>query len=532
MALRVLYVENTDRDWKGLKDAVDAANQQANRPFLILERSVDPSELKGALERGQPDVVIADVLFDDPARNATDSVNKLEAIIKIVRDWEETRLAKWRVPIIAYTGRSKGSLDACLLHEADLVDILDKNSASFDYLAWRLRKLEMDYSSRRPDRALLSLIVRMESPIKWHGLVREMAAEYGAGWNERDQIGRVGSQIRAVADKLGTKAACGGMWKAMTDWEFVERAVATGSRGHARHVLNVFWLGYYLLGHKQLAPAFHSSWQRLIANRQGMATVAGLDPSEALAGVWFYAGLFHDIGNCIEKSGRVADRMTELFELFEDSWKGLSTWPRKPVPPLSPGWLGPLEGTFWDGVRDKVQANVSDNKIDSGIVGATLLLTKIKGDVPSVLVREAIRGVAVHDMFLDLAKKGKGFPVSWEDEPIVALLVLCDQLQTWDREGDDRELPDQDRPENAELLFLEVGDGPHAMVRIGINYFTPPVAKLAALNRRRVHDWLVAKISDFPIGAAAQLSDWPFGFRAEFYLDGKLLEDSVFEPKG
>jgi len=518
--MHVIYVENDDRDFTGVADALKATGIR-----ITLDRAKSPEELVSVL-RVPVDLVIADVLLDDPATAAPDGKDRLREVIDTVRRWEDEKASGWRVPIIAYTGREKGTMESCIRESDRLYDILDKNSATYEYVAWRLTKLETELARLRPDRTMQLLIRQMRSTVSWHPSVVRMAEEYAQGSNEHEQIARAGDLITEISTGFGTNAECESMWATISQWEWLERAVVEGARGHARHLVNVFWLGHYLLNDDRLAPRFLKLWSHIKSNRSRMDELKELSDVEALAACWFYAGLFHDVGNCVGKGGAAFDHLRKLLDAFRAPWNV----PSVDVPAIVPAsfeadtkWTYELGGLATP-LMDLFVDELAKGKVDSGVAGATHLRSQVHSGPQGYLAREASRAAALHNLFPEMVKKDPSFSVDWQKEPIVCLLIFCDQLQSWDRDKGMGGLHTEDRPDRAELLFLDIDQiGGTVKLKMGLNYIAPEHVSRVEYFRTRMKRKLEKALRDNPLLALRRLTNWPFEAEIMFFLDGKRL---------
>ena len=98
-------------------------------------------------------------------------------------------------------------------------------------------------------------------------------------------------------------------------------------------IINVFWLGYYLIHHEQLRTALADSWQAFVSSSSDFAALGASDATEAFSNSWFLAALLHDVAGCVEGTAAVVEK---LLDLRKDL--GL------PKPPCEyrPGWASDL----------------------------------------------------------------------------------------------------------------------------------------------------------------------------------------------
>ncbi len=278
MSFYILYIEDNPKHYSKLDKAISEYNEKDHRSSEKIElawaRNLD--ELKNKLNH-QIDIVLADMYLEP---GPGDKGNRLREVIADVKEWCENNGVGRTIPIIAYTVDGSDAFK----NRKYLYDIWDKNTASVDYVTWRLSELSKEVTRMRPD-ALMQRLIRTdvdESPqVNWHKHVIDMVERYDKGWTEADQIEGAGKAIENIANQLDSWEPISGMWNVVKNWEFLGRAVSERVRGHARHAINVFWLGYYLIHHKYLREYFSKRWKDIIDERLGIVTlrsVANLGP--------------------------------------------------------------------------------------------------------------------------------------------------------------------------------------------------------------------------------------------------------------
>lgn len=179
-------------------------------------------------------------------------------------------------------------------------------------------------------------------------------------------------------------------------------------RDHLLHVADVCLLGWLLLDSR--LPGRECS----LANHVG----AMLGMSEKLVfGNWFLAALFHDVGYAVEAIrqavGHVAylrsDHLKQLRTELDEVMKGAGFSVGRDILETVPGNDG--------------------QGLDHGVIGAIHLrevLTKaIDNPRRRELFKPACRAILVHNL--------RNVSVLAVSEPLSALLILCDELQEWER---------------------------------------------------------------------------------------------------
>lgn len=456
----------------------------------------------------------------------------LDEIIHRVEQWSEggNRQEDFSLPIIAYTAMGPPAFRARLDRGKHLFDIWDKHTAQPQYAAWRLKKIAQDLRRHRPDSQIRKIFAGFKPGATWHRSVEVMIERYYAGRTEMDQIERAGVAIRNIASELKAFDECKRLWEAMVQWEPLARALDRHTRGHARHVINVFWLGYYLINEPILRPIFLASWRRLLAQTWGMDEVADLDPAEAINNVWYFAALFHDVASPLERLDKVAEVVNRVSAGLLETDNGALEF--------NQGFAASSEKAVEELIRDlptKLALEVRSNLVtysDKGRlehgVGAAVVLRQAIGQGPlGCIVRQAARAVAVHNIFPQLSEAACS-EANWGNEPLMCLLLLCDQIQAWDRERGDSTY-NNDWPERAELVDLLVvkqSSGP--VVSITIDYIVQEHLERAPLIRDRVKDALQDVINANPDRCLGRIGGaWPFKVRVKCLFGDVPLSSEI-----
>jgi CheY-like chemotaxis protein len=558
MAFNILYVEDLDTDFLKLQGAVAHHNDMVNAEHdhydldLHVERAKDIKEVQAKLQLCF-DVILCDVyLPESPGDRPKD---RLKEVIDIVKDWSSRRGLGRPIPIIAFTGFGQDALNRCLNHKVDLYDIWDKNSASMSYAAWRLSKLAIELARVRPDSAIRNLILDLPDTQvalpSFHEKVKQMLRAYDEGYTEVDQIKKTSHHIHQMARDFDELSVCNDMWGVMEEWESLGLAASHKIRGHARHVMNVFWLGYILLHKSSLKDWFAERWEELKDNRKSMGVVKGLPPLQAMTNAWFYASLFHDAAGCVEKAMDLAIKQQKILNVYDNdcikfSTPVLSEAMKREVDEL----LGELDENIRGMILPRWEKSLAEGKPDHGMMAALHLRQGVHNPQQKCLAREASRAMALHNIFPLVGTANT--KLSWEQEPLACLLMFCDQVQAWDRErGGENQFAHF--PQRAELDSLQIGPRhsayfrqaePHddlakregdvvqppdirPELRMSINYIAPRHLWRNPDLFNNVKTDLEKVITDYPDKALRLLSDWPFTAQIECALSGNSLSTTM-----
>jgi len=273
-----------------------------------------------------------------------------------------------------------------------------------------------------------------------------------------------------------------------------------------------------------------------------MQPVKDSDPLEAFSDAWFYAGLFHDVAGCGEKFFAAYTAMTDLAANLQI----LCPFPKKvPEDPaikdnrllpqitneaniLSNKLFVQLPDATKKALEHEWHSGLSKGKPDHGVLAALEIVQSTSDKSQQCYTREAARAMIVHNL-VSTIKGQVNIGVTWHDEPLASLLLLCDQLQTWDRErGDDLQIDDP-TPTQAELLYLEVSPGKmKPIIKIGIHYVGAQILTQSNAMFDRAFQKLEDVLQRFPLSSINKIGgEWPFHFEARFWLNGKPLQTTI-----
>jgi hypothetical protein len=549
MNFKFVYVDDDIEDRRRIRDAVAEHNRQKSLVALTMVEAEDVDDLRGKLTT-DVDLVLADVNFEIGSKQ----VPRLREIIEAVAAWSRDNKQS-SIPIISYTGFAKGTLLVSLKEREHLMDIWDKDSCSQDYVTWRLSKIAMEISRLRPDAYLLRLIQEMPDGAKWHDVVREMPISYNNGKTEKDQIEGVSRDIEKIGHRLSVSEQVNEMWQVMSQWENLSRAVSATVRGHARHVVNVFWMGYYIIHHPGISSWFSNRWSVLLSQRateiaaglsKGRAndvqrkrleslqkTLSDVPPLESLSNAWFFAALFHDVGSCVPKYRdfrKTGDGLVNTFgynltplphDWIPDSVAREANRLLSEMPPTMKKHFSPL----WE-------KSLRNETPDHGVIAALHIRHKFRAKPQMSNAFEAARAIFAHNLIGEVGK-GQTDILAWDDEPLICLLILCDQIQTWDRERGDEGIYGPDFPSRAQLTALNIEGGERPRIEMAIQYIVPSHVEHTYVLYLRMKQKLEQVLREKPARALGRISDsWPFQLQVNCSLGGvEIVEPIVIGGK-
>ncbi len=557
MTLHVLYIEDDEKSFKYLEGELEKGNE--NKPEwskVRLTWITHPSNLATALEEYQPDIVLADVYFQPEGTSPPEpETDHLAEILHEVRRWDQISPYGFPTPIIAYTGVGKAALEKCLEQRNVLYDIWDKTSAVPKYVIWRFQRLAAELTRHRPDATLQKLIAAMPSdqlPV-WHTHILKMVKKYGEGHTEHGQIENCRDSLQSIFNEVSPKNSVTliKMWDMMTESEPLLRAADTKIRGIARHSINVFWLGYWLINNPLLIDNMSQLWNEMIKSRADADSLNDVSPIEGLNTVWLIASLLHDVGKFHENHNSIIIKSSKIVKDFESLQMGNSSWSSgdvNAVPNAVKGILFRIKKSDDDKMVEELQTYISERsnskKPDHGAIAAAYLVNISSSTDLNDHFRhytlEAARAILLHSCIPEILsskprdKRDNYLRIEWQRDPIASLLLFCDQIQTWDRHNNYRDI--KDRPDRAELSYLVVNKEAHdekPLLNGCINYIAPSKVDMYPALRDDITTALNRVILEKPKDTllhVLQENCWPFSVHLDCSLSvEKLSIDMKFK---
>jgi hypothetical protein len=305
-------------------------------------------------------------------------------------------------------------------------------------------------------------------------------------------------------------------------------------------------MGYYILHHPELQRWTAEAWNQLVTDRHGMKPVKDMAPQEALSDIWFYAGVFHDFAYLVEKSAEVQSFHQEILPKFGDLRSTSVTLQDYFAEDIGSRIDGFLRREFDNPSKEATQPDspsvaalkevclesLAARKPDHGVLSA-MYFRRLEPDdkKQGCLMAEAARAMALHNAVSKADPVAVRDLLSWRNEPLACLLLLCDQLQTWDRERHD-ETNRHDLPSRAELSKLEVAlvDG-KPEITIAIDYVAPAHLERSKDIFDRVKDELDHILAEHPKAVLEKLSDdWPFRLNVTCTMSGTEMNTRMALP--
>lgn len=548
MSFHVIYVEDTEVDYKSLSDAIKEANETLDEWSKVSLTCVNhPNDLPNALNNNI-DVVLADVYFFPQGTSSSagsQQTDHLSEIISHVRDWDKKSQRGFPTPVIAYTSQGRSTLEKCLRQRNDLYDIWDKMSASPPYVSWRLQNLAKELSHYRPDATMQKLISSMPGEnifdTGWHNLVLQLVMAYSKGRTEYDQVTQCKNSISQLVDHAIPNQwhSFNSMWDAVSESEYLLRSTSPTLRGVARHSINVYWLGYWLINNTVLKDKIIKCWQEMLDKHGCPGEVRSASAIDLLNKVWFFAGIFHDAGKFPENAKGILSKYNSFIDAFsaygltDVAWtcgdtKILNKHVGSVLFDISEKEDDPLKLA----IKTHIDKSLESGRPDHGAIVAarlTEIAESINDKATQFCMKVAAKAILLHSCLPVVVSEKNEFAISWKNDPIAALLLFCDQIQTWDRHGID-ENHRRDYPERAELAFLEIENGVNGgtkpILRGCVNYIIPyHVEAYPGLCKRIAEDLenILKKQPKKALLHAIKQKDWPFEVSLRCSLGGELL---------
>ena len=464
---KILYIEH-ELLKIGIKQAIEQIGE-----VVTVELST-PENLSKDLSKKHFDLIITDAYFL-PEGQMHDEIGpegdyRLDEIIATVRKVDNQRS---KIAVL-----TRFSPELLLNRQADLerVDYLwEKRASSQDFVNWQVRRIRKDLEKSFPEHTLVKGLIdkigvgEMGGHLSWKHQMQQMLFKYLSVKPGRDQVEAIKTDLINIAAEVGCPGEFSGLLDMIIEAESLNIAGNPSAWGHLRHVVNVFWLGYFMLncGLIEKEAIYNTVFpEKDVEKGKGVK-----DVDEA----WFLGSLFHDVGLFGERLGKLVMRGNEILHKYPDldikiscsltpeifKEKGnqyISTLQALAGPDLAP-WFG------W-------AAQEFGKEVDHGLLSGMTILKEFGAPSMIKIARAAALMAALHNLVRLVKKEAMKpeFPgIKFKQFPLVSLLIIADQLQTWDRQtGQEHafaELP-LECGELAELIYDQETKG----LRGRINY--------------------------------------------------------------
>jgi hypothetical protein len=455
--IKVLLIEHNEKR-KIYKDKISQAIGSQN-VILIEEYNIDV--LRKSLEENYFDFIFTDAFFL-PAGTSHDGTDQKEwyaltEIVTLVREVDK------RVNLILFTQFNDR------LQEADLdgIDyVFDKRYISSDLFVWQIKRLiERNLNEDLNEHILIKTILdnlRLKQDTCWRSEMVEMLEKYRNGINETDQINIIKSSVLKLSYNCGLSDKAKKLFEAIQLQESLNIAGNPTKWGHLRHVINVFWLGYYIINNEIID----------IVNTGKITFKQKPDETKEfylnlINKTWFITSIFHDIGILGEKIDSLKDRINKGLSIYPiDEIQNKIEFKNKDFTFKEyDSFKGLIAGSFQN-LHELLNDKHSKNSPDHGVLSAITLFKEFKNDVKKdVFLDPAIQAIAFHNLF----QKNRQFlsKFNFKEFPILNLLILCDLLEVWDRGTGFESIYNELPIEKIDLISLSISD---QSLQLIINY--------------------------------------------------------------
>lgn len=390
------------------------------------------------LKKKHYDLVITDAFFlptgqDHDSENESSAEYLLDTIIKLVRDTDSKR--------IKIALRTIFTNPILLKHYDDLnhVDyIWSKNSETDNLLYWRIKRIQEELDKKFPENTLVDLLLsRLSSQPKlpFSETLSNILATYRKREGEVEQVKGVKTDLCRIAGECGCESEFEKLFEFIVDAESLNVAGNPNAWGHLRHVLNVFWLGYFFLNSGIID--IEKLYDQMGLDRDTSESVGKNSPIIFVNLVWFFSALFHDVGLPVERTMKISHDSKDFFEIYSDF--SLFTKPSlfakdiyNEVEEQIDHIFSQLTGELSKWSMKCKRTLQTENKLDHGLISGVTLLSHFSSINDKRIIDQSAICVSLHNLINKFTGEAKN--ISFKDNPIASLLILCDQLEVWDRE--------------------------------------------------------------------------------------------------
>ncbi len=474
---RILYVEHAPEE----EIAHYVAAMEADK--ATVDRAVSIEEALARLADSSYDLIVTDAYFLPAGERETSRAGRGEFGLRDIVEAVRVTHNDTRAQIVAFTWYSAELFE----EHGDTLEWLDdiwEKGVMPDVLRWHVERLRRKRQANLPSRALLKRVldlVESEPTCPWRKEIALIVKQYGETSVELDRIQQVGVYVGQIGAQMGWGAPVARFFRGIADLEVLNVGAQPSGWGHLRHVVNVFLLGYFILNG---AIGRRDEVLDAVLGRGKWS-----DREQAWREVnfaWFVAGLFHDIGLLGQRAGDLWETLLKAVAVYEaGEVVGYTKAGRKGEVEVR-GISFKCDARFSETVEALCREEGASNAealwckdlwnvcradtVDHGLLSAVSIARAVSQSVQARAINAAARAAAVHNFRQRTQQVGglKKPQLRFDDAPISSLLVLCDQLQVWDRDTGRESRLQGVGLHSAELSRLEIeGD----KVVIGVAYW-------------------------------------------------------------
>lgn len=431
--IKILYIEHSKKT-VGFKAAMESANAQVD-----LLPYPEENKLKRMLKEKHYDLVVTDAYFlrenvEHNYDNEEDGEYLLGKVIKIVRNIDNKR-----IKIAVHTFFSNPLLqNSDKVADLDHVDyIWDKRVSSDNLTYWQVKRIHEEIDKKFPEHTLVDSLILLLSTHKnlpFSDELNNILNIYRRKAGEVEQIESVKTDLSKIAQKFGFHKQFRDLFEFITKAEPLNVAGNPSAWGHLRHVLNVYWLGYFFLNSGVIN--IESTYDQIFSENDKESLDID-DKSKTINFIWFLSSLFHDLGLPAERVVKISEGSIELLKVYPGIALAIKQTPD--VHSIYANFQDDLDKIFssttgklnvW--VHGCIRKLNEENKLDHGLVSGVTLFRSLSGKDKQI-VDKSSECVSFHNLVNKYSNHNSS-GVSFNKNPLACLLILCDQLEVWDRE--------------------------------------------------------------------------------------------------
>lgn len=266
-------------------------------------------KIKVELHRSNYDLVLTDAYFLPQNKEHPEYGEGEKCIFDIVKLIQQVSPS---LKIVVYTHYRDDLFEDC--SDLDIYDIWNKASTPPHYLKWRVEKTLMEpWNNVVPGQLLVNTLkqyLSLKKKESWENNLLKLIENYSPQLTAHQNIEDMAEELRDISIHLDLPSnTVQDMVNSFLKQDIMALVSSPKTWGHAKHVLNVFWLGYYILNSKILN---NEDRERKIINCLRLSDDEKTDSKKFINRAWIVASLFHDYGLIGEKLDALIDNTNEI----------------------------------------------------------------------------------------------------------------------------------------------------------------------------------------------------------------------------
>lgn len=521
--IKILFIEHSKRITSFI-----AAMESADAQVDLLDYP-EEEKLRRMLNDQHYDLVVTDAYFlkdnqEHDYDNEEDGEYLLDKVINIVRDIDNKR-----IKIAVYTYFSNPLLQdpkkESDLNHADY--IWDKRVASDNLIYWQVKRIHEEIDKKFPEHTLVDSLISLissQSNLPFAGNLKDILGIYRQRAGEVEQIESVKTDLVKMAEEFGLHNEFKVLFEFIAKAEPLNVAGNPSAWGHLRHALNVFWLGYYFLntGVINLENIYDQ-----MTNEEDVKLSTLESKSKFINCIWFLSSLFHDVGLPAERVIKIAEESNTFLEIYPDI--SLSLKQTISVDSIYDNYQTDLDQIF-SSITSKLSTWVSgccrelkkQNKLDHGLISGVTIGRLLSGKNQQI-ADHCSENVSLHNL-INKFHSSNARGISFHQSPLACLLILCDQLEVWDRETGLESYFNGLPIESYELRKLNYNESDKRF-NIEINYvpyrFISPLGREMMKIKDQIYNFLIKNVE--PVLELIGFKEvFSVDLKISFFLDGRI----------